>query len=176
MRGPTQSIAAAALCAAAAGCVTSLVRPADVPAPLVVAASQVLKQQLHASGVQIYLCQAMKTDSTRFEWAFKQPEANLFNKRGRSIGKHYAGPTWEADDGSKVTGELVARSNSPEPDSIPWLLLNAKTSSSSGTFAGIKSIQRLHTVGGAAPAGGCTRAQSGQELRVAYAADYLFYE
>jgi len=71
---------------------------------------------------------------------------------------------------------VAARSNSPEPNAIPWLLLNAKTASTTGMFAGIKSIQRLHTAGGAAPAGGCSPAQSGQELRVTYSADYLFYE
>jgi FtsP/CotA-like multicopper oxidase with cupredoxin domain len=170
------AIAATALCAMVAGCATTDGKPGDVPAALLVAAPQTLKQQLHATGVQIYLCQATKADATRFEWAFKEPEAKLFTKRGSNIGKHYAGPTWEANDGSKVTGELVARSNSPEPGSIPWLLLNAKTNSTSGIFVRVKSIQRLHTAGGAAPAGGCSQAQAGQELRVTYSADYLFYE
>jgi len=91
------------------------------------------------------------------------------------MAKHYAGPTWEADDGSKVIGEVVARSDSPKPDSIPWLLLRAKTTSGSGLFSGVLSIQRLDTVGGSAPAKGCLQPQSGQELRVSYTANYLFY-
>jgi hypothetical protein len=159
-----------------AGCAASAGKPDEVPAPLSVGAPQVLKQQLHASGVQIYTCLPVKNDSARFEWSFKQPEATLFSKRGRNIGRHYSGPTWEANDGSKVTGEVVARSNSPDANAIPWLLLSAKSTSGTGIFAGVRSIQRLHTVGGAAPASGCSPAQSGQELRVLYSADYLFYE
>jgi Protein of unknown function (DUF3455) len=177
LNGPFVTAATmASLCAALAGCAASASKPDDVPAPLGVPATQMLRQQLHASGAQIYVCQPLKNDAARFEWSFKQPEATLFNKRGSNVGKHYAGPTWEGNDGSKVTGEVVARSNSPDANAIPWLLLSAKTSSGTGIFAGVRSIQRLHTVGGAAPASGCSLAQSGQELRVLYSADYLFYE
>src|SRR5437016_7647191 len=31
-------------------------------------------------------------------------------RSGRSLGKHYAGPTWESVDGSTVVGEAKARS------------------------------------------------------------------
>jgi|SRR5271167_111937 len=177
---PTLKFAAkilqASLCAALAGCAASGGRhPDDVPANLKITGSEVLTQQLHATGVQVYRCEPAKADPARFEWAFKQPEATLFARSGRNVGKHYAGPTWEANDGSKVTGEVIARANSPAPDAIPWLLLRAKTTSGTGIFGAVISIQRLHTVGGAAPAGGCTQAQAGQELRVAYSADYLFY-
>jgi FtsP/CotA-like multicopper oxidase with cupredoxin domain len=166
----------ASLCAAVAGCaVSGAVNPVDVPAPLNAPDSQILTRQLHATGVQIYRCQPAKGDPAQFEWSFKEPEATLFGKAGRTIGKHYAGPTWEANDGSKVTGEVIARANSPAPDAIPWLLLSAKTTSGTGIFSAVRSIQRLHTVGGAAPAGGCNQAQAGEELRVSYSADYLFY-
>jgi len=169
-------ILAAALSVAAAGCAAFAPQhPDDIPAPVRVASDQALTQQLHATGVQIYRCQPAKGDPAQFEWSFKQPEAILVTKAGRNIGKHYAGPTWEANDGSKVTGEVIARANSPVPDAIPWLLLTAKTTSETGIFSAVKSIQRLHTVGGAAPAGGCSQTQAGQELRVAYSADYLFY-
>jgi hypothetical protein len=166
----------ASLCAAVAGCAASgAAKPNDVPAPLRVLDSQILLQQLHATGVQIYLCQPAKGDPAQFEWSLKQPEATLFTQAGKSFGKHYAGPTWEANDGSKVTGEVIARANSPVPNAIPWLLLSAKTTSGTGVFSAVRSIQRLHTAGGAAPGGGCSQAQAGQELRVAYSADYLFY-
>jgi hypothetical protein len=166
----------ALLCAWLAGCAASAgVKPADVPAALIPPATQVLIQDLHATGVQVYECQPAKNDPARFEWLFKRPEANLSTMRGRNVGKHYAGPTWEAMDGSKVTGEVIARSNSPDQNAIPWLLLSAKTTSGSGMFSAVKSIQRLHTVGGAAPPGGCGQDQVGQELRVPYSADYLFY-
>jgi hypothetical protein len=164
------------VCAALAGCVASAgLKPVDAPASLAPPATQVLTQRLHATGVQIYQCQSAKDDPERFEWAFKEPEATLTTERGKVIGKHYAGPTWEAMDGSKVTGVVVARSNSPDSNAIPWLLLRAGTTSGSGIFNDVKSIQRLNTVGGSAPAGGCGQPQVGQEQRVPYSADYLFY-
>jgi len=162
------------LCAALAGCAASGAKTPEIPAALSVPANQVLTQQLRATGVQIYQCQSMKNDPAKFEWTFKQPEANLFTRAGRPVGKHYAGPTWEADDGSKVIGELIARANSPEPGAIPWLLLSAKSTSGNGMFTGVKSIQRLRTVGGSAPYS-CDQADAGRMLRVSYSADYLFY-
>lgn len=149
--------------------------PGPVPESLRAPADQRLVAELHATGVQIYQCQPRKNDPTLFEWSFKQPEADLSAKAGKSTVKHYAGPTWEANDGSKVVGEVVAHSDSPKPDSIPWLLLRAKTTSGIGLFSGVMSIQRLNTAGGNAPAGGCRQDQSGQQLRVPYTADYLFY-
>ena len=116
-----------------------------------------------------------KTDPTKFEWVFKAPEADLFDGDGKKIGKHYAGPTWESNDGSKVIGEVVAKNNGPDADAIPWLLLSAKSASGKGVFGRILSIQRLSTVGGKAPAQGCDRAQSGKEARVPYKARYTFF-
>jgi hypothetical protein len=166
----------AALSAAVAGCVSAAPqRPDDIPAPLSVPSDQTLTQQLHATGVQIYGCEAAQGDPAHFDWSFKQPEATLATRAGRNVGKHYGGPTWEANDGSKVTAEVSARANSPAPGAIPWLLLTAKTTSGTGMFSAVSSIQRLHTVGGVAPAGGCSRTSAGQELRIAYSADYLFY-
>jgi hypothetical protein len=146
----------------------------DVPAALRVPEGQQLLIKTHATGVQIYVCQPVKTDPARLEWAFKAPEADLAGRGGRSLGKHYAGPTWEGNDGSKVVGSPVAK-ESPDPNSIPWLLLTAKSTGGKGVFSEAHSIQRLHTVGGTAPAGGCGATQLNQELRVSYSADYLFY-
>jgi len=81
----------------------------DIPASLRVPATEVLKLQIHGVGVQIYQCQAAKDDAVRFEWQLKEPQAELFDAGGKRIGKHYVGPVWEASDGSKVTGDLVAR-------------------------------------------------------------------
>jgi Protein of unknown function (DUF3455) len=159
------------LCIAVAGCAAA----PSVPEPLRVPTPQVLIKQLHATGVQIYQCQPTKSDPSQFEWAFKQPEATLLTKGGRNFGKHYAGPSWEANDGSKVIGEMVARSDSPKPGSIPELLLRAKATSGNGVFTGVKFIQRLNTVGGNSPMVACRQDQAGQQLRASYAADYLFY-
>jgi len=53
----------------------------------------------------------------------------------KKIGKHYAGPTWESNDGSKVVGEVKARDDGPAPTAIPWLLLSAKSTSGNGAFS-----------------------------------------
>src|SRR5829696_6063221 len=46
----------------------------------------------HAVGVQIYSCNAT---ATGYGWGLVAPRADLYNKRGKVIMSHYAGPTWE---------------------------------------------------------------------------------
>jgi Protein of unknown function (DUF3455) len=159
-----------------AGCAASpWMNAGDIPPPLRVPANALLTLQVHAAGVQIYRCRAAKDDAARVEWALKEPEADLFDHAGNKIGKHYAGPTWEATDGSKVIGEVVARANSPDPNAVAWLLLSAKSTSGSGVFGRVRFIQRLRTVGGNPPSDGCSQASAGEEVRVAYSAEYWFY-
>jgi len=146
-----------------------------VPENLRPPVTEVLSLETKATGVQIYECNASKGEPTRFEWIFKAPEADLFDSAGNKIGKHYAGPTWESNDGSKVAGEVKARDNGPDPDAIPWLLLSAKSASGTGVFSHVKSIQRVHTVGGKAPTEACSQAQAGKVARVDYKATYNFY-
>jgi uncharacterized protein DUF3455 len=160
-----------ALCVAIAGCAAV----PTVPGPLRVPADQSLIKQLHATGVQIYECRPAKNDPSQFEWVFRGPEANLATKTGRIVGKHYAGPTWEANDGSKVVGEMVGSSPSPKPNSIAWLLLRAKATAGNGLFAHVQFIQRINTIGGGVPATGCRKEQAGEQLRASYTADYVFY-
>ena len=137
---------------------------------------QVLALAVRGTGVQIYECKAAKENPSQFSWTLKAPEADLKDLSGKPVGKHYAGPTWEASDGSKVIGELVAKRDAPDSAAIPWLLLRAKSTSGSGVFSAIASIQRLQTSGGSAPAGGCDRSQTGKESRVPYSAVYRFYK
>ena len=101
--------------------------------------------------------------------------ADLFDDQANKLGKHYAGPTWEANDGSKVVGEVLTKDNGPDPAAIPWLLLRAKEHAGMGIFSKIASVQRLNTKGGKAPANGCTQAKVGTEVRIPYTADYYFY-
>jgi hypothetical protein len=147
---------------------------AAVPAALV-PVDQVLELRTHAVGVQIYVCEPSHDDPARFDWAFKAPEAQLYDRKGKPVVQHFAGPTWQAADGSSVVGEVVARDNGPDPLAIPWLLLRAKSNSGVGLLARTSSVQRLNTVGGKAPAGGCGAGLAGSEVRVQYSADYLFY-
>jgi len=148
---------------------------ADVPENLRVPATQTLAVSVQARGVQIYECGVNKSDPARFEWIFKAPEAELFDNAGKRIGKHYAGPTWESDDGSKVVGAAKARDDGPDANAIPWLLLTATSAEGNGIFGKTRSVQRLNTVGGKAPADGCDQAQLGKIARVSYSATYSFY-
>jgi len=145
-----------------------------VPEALRAPADQVLAFELRATGVQIYECRARKEDPAQFEWIFKAPEADLFDVSGQRVAKHYGGPTWESSDGSRVVGEVKAKDTSRSSGSIPWLLLGVKSTSGQGLFRPVRSIQRLNTLGGAAPAT-ASQAQAGQEVRVPYSATYAFY-
>jgi hypothetical protein len=166
----------ASLMGVLAGCTASPAKDADdIPAPLQVAGNEVLAQRAHAAGVQIYRCGPDKSDMTHFVWLLQGPEADLLDHAGHKIGKHYAGPTWEAADGSKVLGEVAARAPSPDPKAVAWLLLSAKSTSGAGVFAKVRFIQRLHTVGGNPPADGCDQVSAGRDVRVPYSADYWFY-
>jgi hypothetical protein len=148
----------------------------EVPDALKVPAGQTLTLELNATGVQIYTCRPRKDDAAAFEWTLLAPEAELVDAAGKKMGKHYAGPTWEAADGSKVVGELKARDAGPDPKAIPWLLLSAKSTAGSGVLSKTASIQRLRTVGGVAPGDGCKQAaDAGKETRVPYQAVYDFY-
>ncbi len=126
-----------------------------------------------AVGVQIYDCQATVNG---FAWVFRAPQAALFHGNERLIVTHYAGPTWQALDGSRVVGMLVASSPAPNPQSIPWLLLQAASHEGTGTMSGVTYIQRVLTGGGVAPAAErCTAKEVGDEARVEYVAFYYFY-
>ena len=129
---------------------------------------------LRASGVQIYECKAKKDNSAQFEWVFKAPEADLFDPDGKKVGSHFKGPTWKANDGSSVVGEKP-KSYVKDTNAIPWLLLDVKQHEGTGIFSKVTSIQRVDTVGGKAPAGGCDAASVGKEIRVPYTANYRFY-
>lgn len=149
------------------------VTPPEVPEALRPPAGQTAHLEARATGVQIYEC-SKKADSS-FEWAFKAPEASLADPSGRALGKHYAGPTWELTDGSKVVGEVKAKDPGPTPSAIAWLLLAAKSNTGTGVFAATKSIQRVATAGGVPPAEPCTAANLKQVSRVPYTATYYFY-
>ncbi len=137
--------------------------PAPKGAPLLLA--------VDADGVQIYACEARDQG---FAWVFKAPEANLFDKQGRQIGTHFAGPSWKLADG-RVVGEVAARADAPASGAIPWLLLKSKSYDGSGVPANAAFIRRADTKGGAAPAAGCDAAHKGEQARIRYYALYQFF-
>ena len=148
--------------------------PSAFPDPL----NEQKSLEVGAKGVQIYTCGPKKDSPEQFEWSLKAPEAELTDSKGYKVGKHYGspdGPVWESSDGSKVVGDRSKAQSKPAPDSIPWLMLPAKSTAGKGVFGAVKSIQRLNTTGGKAPETGCDKANAGKEVRVDYTAAYYFY-
>jgi Protein of unknown function (DUF3455) len=133
-------------------------------------AGEYLRAHARASGQQIYVCDGSK-------WILSGPDAILFDEAGQKVGSHFAfaGPTWQWSDGSQVSGKPVA-SATPDPDSIPWLLLTATDHKGGGVMKNVSSIQRLQTKGGKAPANGCGASRKGEQAQISYTADYYFYQ
>ena len=147
---------------------------ASVPDNLKPGAEESVAMVLAARGVQIYECRKASDKADAYEWSFVAPEAELFDATGKKVGKHGAGPTWEAADGSKIVGTVKERADASQADAIAWLLLTAKSVGAQGVFSKITSVQRVNTVGGAAPHEGCSRAEAGTVARMPYNADYYF--
>ena len=151
----------------------------NIPLPVIPAALQVAGEEpalvTKGVGVQNYECRTKQDDPTRFEWVFTGPEADLFDAQGNKVGRHYSGPTWEWNDGSRVVGSVKGTVPSPKAGSVPWLLLTAKDHAGKGVLSRVTRIQRLETSGGKAPGGECSAADLGKKLGVPYTAVYCFY-
>lgn len=134
------------------------------------------KQMMATTGVGeiTYECREKKDMAGQHEWAFVGPVATLLGSDKKAVGKYYAGPTWEANDGSKVTGKQVATAPAA-PGSIPLQLVKTDPAMGAGAMSGVNYIQRLNTKGGVAPAMACDAATKGKRQQVAYEADYVFY-
>jgi hypothetical protein len=172
----TMRIGPAACVAALMSCTAGLGRAAeDVPASLSPPPGLQRAMQLKADGVQIYRCGHPKDAdaSSAPSWVFDAPRATLLDADGKPAARHYAGPTWEAPDGSRITGKVTARADASEPGAIAWLLLKAESAGTPGRFDRVRAVQRLFTSGGAAPAGACSRL--GEALEVPYRAVYVFW-
>ena len=139
----------------------------STPESLKAPAGEHLRAHAHASGRQIYICDGTK-------WILKGPDAKLFDEAGHQVGSHFAGPTWQWSDGSRVTAKPIA-SATPDSESIPWLLLTATGHIGDGVLKNVTSIQRLQTRGGKAPANGCDASHKGEQAGISYTAEYYFY-
>ena len=128
---------------------------------------------LSATGVQIYVCK--RDGDNPLAWAFKAPQADLYDAAGKLVIKHGAGPSWEAADGSRITGKVLQQSaNAAEGGAIPLLLLQATSAGGTGWLSSVRYVQRLQTHGGIAPTQPCTI--EGQEGRSPYLAQYVFLD
>jgi hypothetical protein len=166
------------------------VTPPPVPSNLQVPAGQRAFLIGHAQGTQNYTC---LPSGSGFTWAFFGPQATLFDNENEQLTTHYLSPnpalngalraTWQhSRDTSTVWAAAIASSIDPNfvaPDAIPWLLLQvvgAQHGPAGDKLTQTTFIQRVNTVGGIAPAAGCSEAAHvGQKAMVPYTTDYVFY-
>jgi len=147
--------------AAVAGCIHAKGQAAKPPAI-----------EAFGKGAQIYSCQAVNGS---YAWVFKAPDAALSDAHGHAIGRHFAGPSWQAEDGSVVVGEPLSVSPSPDAGAVAWIVMRAKSHSGQGEMASVRYIVRTRTKGGVAPATGCDASHAGSVTRVPYSAIYIFF-
>ena len=130
----------------------------------------------HADGVQTYTC---LTVAGGHAWGPGRPTADLRDGSGKVIIRHFAGPSWQANDGSTVIGSRVD-GETVDPTALPWLLLSARpaTPAAEGDrLTGTTYIQRVATTSGLPPAAGlCSAATAGAAVDVPYTADYVFWK
>jgi hypothetical protein len=167
-----------------------LTLPANLPPTLNVPANATLKLKLHATGDQVYTCTASAPGgaggsgaggaggggATTYSWVLKQPDARLYDQSNTQVGTHGVGPNWTSTvDASVVNAARAYQENAPLADAIPWLLLRATSNTGTGTFSDVTYVIRANTTGGKAPATGCDATTTTTETRVAYTADYFFF-
>jgi uncharacterized protein (TIGR03118 family) len=141
-------------------------RPPQVPAAIAVPAGNQVHAHGFARGVQIYTWNGAS-------WGAAVPEATLFDAQGNVVAIHFAGPTWEDNNGSRVVGAAVPPTATVDTNAIPWVLLRGVATTGPGIFADTTFVQRVNTSGGRAPS--TNGAVVGQVARMPYTADYFFY-
>lgn len=103
------------------------------------------------AGVQVY-----DQDSANSKWAFREPQANLYDvETGVQHGIHFAGPYWTDTDGSRVKAKTSGEADAPTDSkrNIKWLRLETveKFGSSNDILSQVTFIQRVLTDGGQPP-------------------------
>ncbi len=152
-------VAAIGLCASHAS--------AQVPAA-VTAPGEKTVATFQGVGAQVYECKA--GSDGKLSWSFREPIAALIDK-GKTVGRHYAGPTWEDVDGSKIVAKASGNAPGATSNDIAWLKLDVVKHQGRGILSQVTTVQRLDTRGGAL-SGSCDKA--GDFKSVAYSATYVF--
>ncbi|MGH6675773.1 MAG: DUF3455 domain-containing protein [Xanthobacteraceae bacterium] len=160
--GFSVAILAAAFCANGA-----MAQTPQVPAA-VAASGATTVATFHGVGAQVYECKTGQDG--KLAWSFREPIATLI-ENGKTAGRHYAGPTWEDVDGSKVVAKTSGHAPGATANDIPWLKLDVvKHIGRRGILSKVTTIQRLDTQGGVLT-GSCDKA--GDFKSVPYTATYV---
>jgi hypothetical protein len=126
---------------------------AQVPAAVDVPGAKTIAT-FQGVGAQVYECKA--GSDGKLAWSFREPIASLIDN-GKTVGRHYGGPTWEDVDGSKVVAKASGNAPGATASDIPWLKLEVTKHTGRGLLSKVTTIQRLNTHGGAL-SGGCEKA------------------
>jgi Protein of unknown function (DUF3455) len=163
----------------AAGLLVAGAAMAQIP-PAIATVGEATVVTLHAESVQVYECKTGGDNAGsdkpgsdhKLVWTLREPIATLL-LAGKTVGRHYAGPTWQHVDGSSVVGKVVANAPGKTPTDIPWLKLQATTRKGQGMLSGVATVQRINTQGGV-HAGPCDKART--FYSAPYSADYVFLQ
>lgn len=148
--------------------------PAAVPASLVPAGERPI-DRIPARGELVYECR-VAAGGSGVTWTYVAADLELLDAAGRPIGRHTAQPAvWEAQDGSRIAGEVKARVAAPQAGAAPWLLVATKSTGGPGRLSQVTSLQRVDTVGGGPPARACDASAVGQRQRVPFATHYVLF-
>jgi hypothetical protein len=127
-----------------------------------------LLRSVEATGVQVYECRP--DEAGRLLWKFREPVA-ILTADAKTVGRHFAGPSWQLNDGSGVVGRLVAQKPGATAQDIALLKLDVSTREGDGMMSRVTIVERLDTHGGAY-SGECSKV-GGFHLEP-YTARYVF--
>ena len=146
--------------------------PPPLPKAVSVPAGNRHAMTFKAVGTLNYECRTVAGMAGAYGWVLDAPDAALLHWSGLRVGRHYAGPTWEYRDGSRITGRLLATSPA---QGLPIQLFQASAAGRGGEFSDVTYVQRLNATGGE-PGAICNAAAVGRGQKVDFSADFMFYK
>jgi hypothetical protein len=156
-------------------CASTVFAQADLPDSIKVPTGHKVSMETTGVGEITYECKAKANSATEMEWTFVGPKAVLNDRSGKQVGTYFGPPaTWEAKDGSKVTGTQLAVAPS-SAGNLPYQLVKANPAEGKGAMTGVAYIQRVALKGGVAPSSSCSADNKGAKEVVKYQADYIFW-
>ena len=148
---------------------------ADLPENIRVPDGHKMAMTTVGVGEITYECKEKANAPGQMEWFFVGPKAQLNDTNGKQVGTYFGPPaTWQALDGSKVTGTQLAVAPAGAGN-LPYQLVKANPAEGKGAMSGVSYIQRVALKGGVTPSSECSAVNKGQRQVVPYQADYIFW-